>query len=302
MVWWMRCSLTWIGWAKAVAGIFWLASYPKSGNTWFRSVLSTCQSGAETPPDINALRTGQIASSRAWLDDVAGFDTADLTQTETANLRPHVYRWSAGNTTDIAYHKIHDAYRMTAEGQPIIDDEATLGAVYIIRNPLDVAPSYAAHNGTDIDRAITLMGDHDHAFARSKTALSAQILQMIGSWSDHVTSWVDAPRLALHVIRYEDMLARPEASFGRALEFLGFAQDANRVARAVDLCRFERMARQEAEHGFRERGVKAEQFFRMGRAGGWRDTLSETQVARIISDHGQVMHRFGYLDAQGHPV
>jgi len=285
-----------------MAGIFWLASYPKSGNTWFRSVLRACLGGADGLLDINALQTGKIASSRAWVDDVAGFDTSDLTQAEIENLRPHVYRWSAGQGTEPAYHKIHDAYRLTGEGQPIIDTEATRGAVYIIRNPLDVAPSYAAHNGTGIDRAIDRMGDHDHALSRVKEALPTQLLQVMGSWSDHVTSWMDAPGLALHPVRYEDMLDRPEDTFGQALRFLEVDRDAACIARAVELCRFERLARQERDHGFRERPARADRFFRSGRAGGWRDTLSPAQVARIIADHGAVMARFGYLDAQGNPV
>lgn len=285
-----------------MGGIFWLASYPKSGNTWFRSVLRTCMAGAEEAADINALQTGQIASSRAWVDDVAGFDTADLTQEEIEALRPHVYRWTAAETAATGYHKIHDAYRMTREGRPITDDAATRGAVYILRNPLDVAPSLAAHSGTDIDTAIARMGDPGHALARATRALPGQLLQRIGSWSDHVTSWVDAPGLVPHLLRYEDMLARPDESFGAALAFLGQARDADNVARAVRLCRFETLARQEAERGFRERPAQAERFFRQGRAGGWREVLSPGQVARILADHGPAMARFGYLDADGTPV
>lgn len=285
-----------------MGGIFWLASYPKSGNTWFRSVLRTYMNGAETPADINALQTGQIASSRTWVDDVAGFDTADLTQTEIEDLRPDVYRWSAAENPDTGYHKIHDAYRKTRDGRPIVDDEATRGAVYIIRNPLDVAPSLAAHNGSDIDTAIARMGDPENALSRSKKALPNQLLQMMGSWSDHVTSWVDAPGLALHLIRYEDMLAASEDTFGGALAFLELERDADKVARAVDLCRFDTLARQEEEHGFRERSTKAQRFFRKGRAGGWRDELSDAQVTQIIADHSAVMQRFGYLDATGNPV
>ena len=170
-----------------MSGIFWLASYPNSGNTWFRTVLRTYMSGAETPVDINALQTGQIASSRAWVDDVAGFDTADLTQTEIEDLRPHVYRWSAAEIAETGYHKIHDAYRMTRDGRPLVDDEATRGAVYIIRNPLDVAPSYAAHNGLSVDLAITDMATPNHALARAKKALPKQLLEPIGARSHHVT-------------------------------------------------------------------------------------------------------------------
>jgi hypothetical protein len=265
-------------------------------------VLQACTVAPGTTLDINTLRTGQIASSRIWVDDVAGFDTADLTGAEIDDLRPHVYRWSAQENASTGYHKIHDAYHLTREGRPIIDDAATRGAVYIIRNPLDVAPSFAAHMGTDIDTAIARMGDPGFALSRTAQGLSAQLCQWLGRWSDHVTSWLEAPGLSLHVMRYEDMLARPEDTFGAALAFLQQPADSERVARAVRLCRFEALARQEAAQGFSERSSKSERFFRQGRAGGWRDVLSTAQAARVVADHGPVMARFGYLDADGHPA
>jgi hypothetical protein len=81
-----------------------------------------------------------------------GFDTADLTGAEIDDLRPHVYRWSAQENASAGYHQIDDTYHLTREGRPIVDDGATHEAVYIIRNPLDVAPSIAAHMGTAIAR------------------------------------------------------------------------------------------------------------------------------------------------------
>ena len=68
-----------------MGGIYWLASYPKSGNTWFRSVLANYMSETDEPININELNTGSIASSRVWVDDVLCVDTADMTQEEVAN-------------------------------------------------------------------------------------------------------------------------------------------------------------------------------------------------------------------------
>jgi hypothetical protein len=84
------------------------------------------------------------------------------------------------------------------------------------------------------------------------------------------------------------------------LPFWNSLRTAKRVARAVRLCRFEALARQEAAQGFSERSSKAERFFRRGRAAGWRDVLSVAQAARVVADHGPVMARVGYLDADGH--
>ena len=73
-----------------MGGIYWLASYPKSGNTWFRTFLRNLIEDGDQPADINDLSTGSIASSRGWLDEVLGFDTAELDPDEVDRLRPEV--------------------------------------------------------------------------------------------------------------------------------------------------------------------------------------------------------------------
>ncbi|WP_207459236.1 sulfotransferase domain-containing protein [Azospirillum sp. SYSU D00513] len=284
-----------------MGGIYWLASYPKSGNTWFRTFLRNLIDDSSAPADINDLKTGGIASSRGWLDEVLGFDTAELDPDEVERLRPVVYRWSLRAET-VGYHKIHDAYTHTADGEPLVSRDATLGAVYILRNPLDVAPSVANHNQCSIDEAIAGMGDSGYALCRSRQRLTDQVRQRLLSWSAHVLSWTDAPGLNRLVIRYEDMLDDPAATFTRAARFLQVPDDPARVEKAIRFSGFQELARQEQEKGFRERPSRAARFFRQGRSGGWRDTLTAGQVERIIADHGAVMRRFGYLDTSGQPV
>uniref|UniRef100_UPI0025CD8979 sulfotransferase domain-containing protein n=1 Tax=uncultured Thiodictyon sp. TaxID=1846217 RepID=UPI0025CD8979 len=267
-----------------MAGIYWLASYPKSGNTWLRAFLCNLQDDGAAPADINALDIGCIASARAWLDEVLGFDTAEFTPDEVERLRPGVYRWALQGA-QIGYHKIHDAYTLTAEGEPLVSREATLGALYIIRNPLDVAPSAAHHWHCTIDEAITRMGNPQMALCRSRRALGLQIRQRLGSWSGHVRSWVQAPGLNVEVLRFEDMLADPVPTFTRAARFLGLPDAPERVEKAIRFSSFSELLRQEEEQGFRERPQHAERFFRQGRSGGWRDTLTAGQVERIIADH-----------------
>lgn len=284
-----------------MSGIYWLASYPKSGNTWFRSFLSNLQRNGNAPADINDLATGNIASARGWLDEVLGFDTAELDADEVEHLRPAVYDWTLQEPA-IGYHKIHDAYTHTTTGEPLVGSAATLGALYIVRNPLDVAPSYANHNQSTVDQAITLMGDPQNAMSQSRKKLLSQVRQRLLTWSGHVQSWGDAPGLNCLVIRYEDMLARPIATFTQAAHFLQLPDDPQRIEKAIRFSDFKVLSAQEAENGFRERPAKAARFFRQGQSGGWRNQLTTAQVDRIVADHGTVMQRFGYLDERGEPV
>lgn len=284
-----------------MSGIYWLASYPKSGNTWFRTFLHNLRNDSERPADINDLDSDPIASARSWLDEVLGFDTAELAADEVERLRPMVYRWAA-QAAEPGYHKTHDAYTLTGEGLPLMGGAAVRGAVYLLRNPLDVAPSAAHHWNCSIDEAIDRMADPQTALSRATRRLYTQVRQRLLSWSGHVRSWTEAPGLELLVLRYEDLLTEPEVHFGTAARFLRLPDDPARIARAVRHSRFEELSRQEADGHFRERPAKTARFFRSGRSGSWRDTLSAAQVRRIVQDHGALMQRHGYLDAQGQPL
>lgn len=286
-----------------MGGIYWLASYPKSGNTWFRTVLANYLSDSDQPVGINDLNTGAIASSRAWVDEVLGVDTADLTQGEIDALRPEVYRWTVAERPDLVrYHKIHDAYSRRRDGTPLVDNAATLGAIYILRNPLDIVPSLANHDGIDLDLAIDYMANPLHCLARSKVKMPRQLLQRIGSWSQHVESWVDAADIRVQILRYEDMQSDPVSAFGSAFNFMGLSIRSDKLKRAITACRFEKLAAQEETDGFVDRPLKNKRFFRKGIVGDWRETLTSSQIDRVIESHSPVMRRFGYLDRNNSPL
>lgn len=285
----------------ATGGTYWLASYPKSGNTWFRTVLANYQRVEDEPVNINALHTGGIASARAMIDDLLGLETGDLDPDEIDRLRPLAHDWR-DKPGEAIYQKTHDAYRINSDGTPLLGSRQTRGALYFIRNPLDVAISYAHHNGTGIDKAIESMGRENHGLNRSKKSIYRQVRQHMGTWSQHVLSWVDAPTLNLLVLRYEDMHADGWHQFGQAITHLGLSLDDERLDRALRFSAFDVLKHQEAEAGFIERPGGMNGFFRNGKAGDWRSQLSDAQIAQIIADHGAVMLRFGYLDMAGNPL
>lgn len=283
-------------------GIYWLASYPKSGNTWFRAFLMNLQSQDDQPVDINQLDTGEIASSRAWIDEVLGFDTADLTEQEIEALRPRVYQWSAKNQSVLNYHKIHDAYRLSDGETPLTPPGVVLGALYFVRNPLDVAISLANHNNSTVDEAIDCMADPYYSLASTKKRFGHQVRQRLSTWSSHVRSWADAQELAVKVVRYEDMKLRSLATFTDAARFLQLPDNADKITQALRNCDIKLLQQQEQEHGFCEKPPKVASFFRKGIVGDWQATLTSAQTERIVQDHFEVMRRFGYLDGLGNPI
>jgi hypothetical protein len=119
--------------------------------------------------------------------------------------------------------------------------------------------------------------------------------ELLGSWSEHVESWTARPSSGLHVVRYEDMLDKPQATFGGIAAFLGLKPPRERLERAIARSSFKVLQDKERRHGFKEKSEKAERFFREGRAGQWRKLLGPEQIDRVVSAHSHQMQRFGYL-------
>ncbi len=278
-----------------MGGIFWLASYPKSGNTWFRVFLTNLRGGEDGPADINKLRSTPIASARGVFDDEAGVEASDLTFDEIDRLRPEIYEQLAANTDEKLFMKVHDAYTSNDKNIPLFPEEATAGAIYIIRNPLDVAVSFADHSGLDYDTAISRMAEESFAFCAKSRRLHDQLRQKLLSCSSHVKSWTEQAPFPVCVMRYEDMKQKPVETFEKAVRFSGLEYGREEILKALELSSFEELQRQEKEGGFKERSTRSEMFFRKGKIGSWLEALTEKQAQRIINDHRGVMRRFGYL-------
>jgi hypothetical protein len=283
----------------------WLASYPKSGNTWFRILVANLWSQRDTPVDINVIdSTDSIASGRNPFDQQTLIDSALLTSDEIDRVRPTVYAYAAtgGTLADpddpcfpVRFVKAHDAYTLTDRGEPIMAGaRGAAGAILFVRDPRDVATSFANHMHCSVDVAIDRMADRDFCFASAADRLDRQFRQRLLDWSGFAESWLDQHDIPVHLVRYEDMLAETVTMARAALRFAGIEPDPARLERAIAFASIDELQRQEAESGFREAPRKAQSFFRRGIAGGWRDDLTHDQIARIERDHGIMMNRLGY--------
>lgn len=280
--------------------IYWLASYPKSGNTWVRLFLANLLSNANEPIDINAIKLGAIASDRMWVQSAYCFDLDVLTDSEIDRLRPAAYQWLSEQSSRPSFHKIHDAYCFVAEGTPIVPLAATRGVIYLIRNPLDIAVSYASHLNRSIDWTIQAMGNPKLIIGGHGAGQKSQLRQRILNWSGHVQSWIEAllPRL---VVRYEDLLGNPMNTFTQIAAFA--APDANEadIQKAIQACDFTKLANKESQTPFCEKPPHTERFFRQGEAGAWQYTLTSAQLNKLINDHQLMMRYCGYLDERDSP-
>jgi hypothetical protein len=282
------------GAAELRSGFVWLASYPKSGNTWTRAFLHNLIKTTfdeDDIQDINGLNRFTVSvSGRDLYAEMLGFKPTDRHREQTAAVRHRVQRYVAEQFKGLIFAKTHQAL-MVDRGSTTIDFEVTAGAIYIVRNPLEVAISLAHHLGQSVDGAIAIMGTRNIELDVTET----QVHEVIGSWSQHVLSWTRKPHRAIYIMRYEDMLAAPKATFDALARHLLMSPTAAQLADAIDRSSFDKLRAQEDVDGFRERPRHAGRFFREGRAGQWKDILTAQQIDRFVRDHGEQMTRFGYL-------
>lgn len=279
-----------------MSGIAWISSYPKSGNTWCRAFLTAYMSGEAR---LQHLAGAPIAGSRVMLDRWLGFPTLGHPHRQVECWRADAYRNMARKFQERgkpALLKVHDWWHMTPRGEPLFPWEATHRCVYLVRDPRDVACSFAHHLGKTVDQAAHGMNVQNFALAVHGPSVKDQVMQTLNTWSAHVESWLDDSELYSYVIRYEDLKRDPAPIWKGMLEYLGIGYDAARFDLALKQSSFDSLQVREKVAGFKEASKAADApFFRKGVAGGWKAELSEEGAARICMQHNRVMRRLGYL-------
>ncbi|MCO7227301.1 sulfotransferase domain-containing protein [Pleionea sp. CnH1-48] len=279
--------------------ISWLASYPKSGNTWLRVFLGNLLA-KNNHSALKNIEKAPIASCRSLLDEAIGYDSSYLTNEEINKLRPEVEQYWANQETHWKFRKVHDAYTYSDDGKPMISDSTLNGAIYIVRNPLDICISLAYHLGhKDIDKSIQQMADPNFSLASSNKNYNKQLPQQLSTWSEHVRSWINTKEINVHIIRYEDMQAFPVSTFKKAAHFCGLNASTKEIEQAVKKSQFSALQEEEQSEGFNEQ-VNSSAFFRSGRSGNWKSVLSDFQINKMIENHYDVMSHFGYIDESMH--
>lgn len=317
----------------------WLASYPKSGNTWMRAIV-TALSTHKHLFGVNQLGSGAQPNYVGATLPVWGIDPRWLNRDEIDVVRDAlVRRWGGvgqadpdargqgevpadepaaaaaeplGTTAAEAgapeppaagadalpqppfLRKTHEVYRPGEPGREPFPIEATRAAILIVRDPRDVACSYAPFFGLELDAAVDAIGRESGAEAKASPA-QAQTAQPWGSWSSHAQSWLaESVPFPVHLVRYEDLKADAAATLVPVFAAIGLECTDEQLQAALEQTRFERLKNSETERGFRETSPKTREFFRKGKAGGWREELTDSQVSAIEADHAETMAALGY--------
>lgn len=260
----------------------WIASYPKSGNTWVRCFLQAYLKGSL---DINFITTS-LGDNK--LHDYQAVCTMPMTR-----LKPIDCVWyrNAALMNLMMVHgraifKTHMA-NVEVNGIKVIPPDLTKAAIYLVRDPRAVALSYAKHQNIPIEKSIFSMSDGTHCLAPKGNP----VVHWTSSWSDSIDTWqkTDFPTL---ILKYEDLKADPKIWFTKILETLDFEVNEEKLVKAIEMTELAKLEQQEEENGFIER-LKQEKFF--NGSGDWREVLTDTQIKLIEITHEEKMREFGYL-------
>jgi aryl sulfotransferase len=271
-----------------------LASFPKSGNTWLRIFLGYLIQGEKL--DINRIIDfSENTTSRPLFENIIFENSFELTDAEISYYRPKIIEFFIKQQADKpVYLKTHETYIKNNKGNWIFPQKTSYKAIYLVRNPFDVCVSYAHHIGcNDFDKVIGKMSSRVKFIDGSYYHL----LHRIGSWSEHIESWLDNfPRERLLVIKYEDMVQKSLDTFSRIIEFIGIDYSKSQIEKAIELSSFEKLQALEKNRPFSEKPPTSKSFFRKGKVGSWKDILTNDQVNQIINEHADFMRQFNYLD------
>ncbi|MEP0730345.1 MAG: sulfotransferase domain-containing protein [Parasphingorhabdus sp.] len=278
-----------------------MASFPKSGNTWLRILLNQILSDG-TSDDINDQKIGFNFSSSVLFDEAFGFDSSEFSSQDFRATQHMVFDWYIQQNQSMVL-KVHNIF------DPAIfahdpDWYGRVGAVYLVRNPLDVLLSAASFYDYSIDTMMHLMCENKRSKETSRWMETSHHQYLdVGNWPKNVKSWLDAdiPKI---IVRYEDLLAEPVKYFGAILDFLGLACPRTTLIEAVENTKFSKLqaAEEKAEYGFGEAVVRGQKFFRKGKSGDWKNSLSDSQVDYVITHCGGMMKKFGYISDSNVPL
>ena len=286
--------------------IIWLASYPKSGNTWLRFYIISLLMGKKTKLNLNHLKAitayphvnqfKDLISNYLDLNEVA---KNWITSQEKAN-----------SDKSLRFFKTHNMLG-TLNGYSFTNNKNTLGTIHIVRDPRNVITSVKNHyNFSSIEEAknfilndkqiLTLSDKEEEKYKEKGTKYP--LPQIIGSWKTHYLSWKKLNKNYLFV-KYENLIRNPLNEFSKIADFIGKLTKINfnrkQINAAIELSSFEKLENMEKEHGFIESAINKEgeknKFFYLGPKNNWQNLLNKKLSNEIFMEFKNEMEELGYF-------
>tara|TARA_B100000965_G_scaffold367099_1_gene352868 strand:- start:50 stop:883 length:834 start_codon:yes stop_codon:yes gene_type:complete len=276
--------------------IIWLASYPKSGNTWVRFFLKSYLSS----PDKNLTLRPDI-DDNFFIKNFPSAKLFDEMKIDYLNFHNIVKNWIPMQeflnlNNKINFLKTHNAM-CTINNYPFTNSKNTLGAIYIVRDPRDIVVSYADHFQVSHKEIVENIFSSEHGEAPTKDGKSYN-LSIMGTWSDHYNSWKNYVGRKIIIIKYEDLISKPYETFSKIIKYLNDINQINfnekKIKFSIEQTSFQNLRKLEEKEGFIEKG-RGKFFFRKGKIGSWKQELSNDLIKIVENKFKKEMLELGYL-------
>ena len=282
--------------------IIWLASYPKSGNTFLRSLLTAYLFTKDGNFNFEVLKNINQFPNNVTFEKL-GIDISNQKEV----IKNYIKVQEETNKRDgegIRFLKTHSTLQ-DIDGHKFTNLKNCLGAIYIVRDPRDVAKSYSNHNSTSIDESINYMKEFNIGGGIKSKDRKNETITHIGSWSSHYTSWKEFDKVDRYLlIKYEDLVKETEKTFLKVLTFVckltkkKLDLDKNRLNNVLNTTTFDSMQKLEKQNGFNEAvdlNGKKITFFKYGAKNNWKKFLTLENKKKIEDIFREEMKELGYL-------
>ena len=283
--------------------IIWIASYPKSGNTWVRSLLSTYLYTEDGIFNFNLLKKILKFPSKKYLE----FFTKDFSDIKkiseywiAAQNRINLY-----NENESIFLKTHSAL-CTLENNSFTNKANTQAVIYIVRDPRNVITSISNHFSFNIEESYNFMIDNNRMLVADKWGgKNFGIGEMLGSWSQHYKSWQNIKFAPILNIKYENLITDTKNSLITIINFLQrfieIKVDNKKILKTVESCNFENLSKMEKKQGFDEAAYsektnKKVDFFHLGEKNNWQNLLDLEIEKKIRTAFDKEMKELKYID------
>ena len=287
--------------------IFWIVSYPKSGNTLVRAIISALFFSRNGKFQLDQLKhTGQF-ERRDRLNLIKKINEEEFFNLDQLKILSK-YWLTLQNKENMkiekgfGFIKSHSSY-VSMFNNWFTNLNNTAGYIYVIRDPRDVAISWSKHANLSYDDSISFMLNFNSCieWAQTTSELPDNIKPktFLSSWDEHVLSWtknsLDVPKL---VLKYEDLVYKKEEVIKIVVKFfeknfkIRLNANNEKIANIVESTSFAKLKSQENKFGFAEASSGA--FFRRGEKNQWKNELNLQQIARLENKFRDFINKFGY--------
>tara|TARA_E500000178_G_scaffold150326_1_gene150072 strand:- start:50 stop:904 length:855 start_codon:yes stop_codon:yes gene_type:complete len=283
--------------------IIWLASYPKSGNTWVRSFITSLLYNENNEANLKDLIHIQQYPLRSHFTNLV----SDIDNLGELSSNWILSQKIINQDNKIKFFKTHHAF-CKFNNSFFTNGEVSLGTVHIVRDPRNVISSILYHfSKKNYEEAREFLFDERKAIGKKfdpkDPNVNKNIFTVLGSWKNHYLSWKEFKKNYL-LIKYEDLLSNPQAEFHKLSEYLSkhlnvkFEND--KINHAVKSNSFENLKKLEKENGFieaindKETGEK-KRFFNLGPENDWKKLLNIKLKEDIEKEFKTEMRELGYI-------